>query len=229
MTRLNSEAVRRDFDEIAQLGDRHDGGSNRYDGFLLSLVPARAARVLDVGCGTGRLTAKLATVGREVVGIDLSAEMIARANARASQVPGLSFICGDFLTSELGSRRFDCLITSAALHHMPADLAIARMKNLLRPGGRLVIHDVRTDVGPLDKLGALVLLAHDATIRLLRTGWPLRHRRARAAWARHGQGERYLNVDEAKELGRRLLPGSRVYKHWFWRYTIVWDEWRQPV
>jgi malonyl-CoA O-methyltransferase len=43
------------------------------------MVPVDAVSVLDVGCGLGRLTAKLAIHNREVTGVDLSPEMIARA------------------------------------------------------------------------------------------------------------------------------------------------------
>lgn len=69
---MNTDRVRSDFDEIARLSDPHDEDTGGYDSFLLSLVPQRAKTVLDVGCGMGRLTAKVATKSREVVGIDLS-------------------------------------------------------------------------------------------------------------------------------------------------------------
>lgn len=83
---MNPELVRRDFDELARLSDPHDEDTGRYDPFLLSLVPANAQTILDLGCGMGRLTGKLASGSRNVTGIDLSPEMIARANQKAREV-----------------------------------------------------------------------------------------------------------------------------------------------
>ena len=49
-------------------------------------------------------------------------------------------------------------------------------------------------------------------------------RELRNAWIRHGAGERYLTLSEARALAARMLPGSRVYNHWLWRYTVVWEK-----
>jgi SAM-dependent methyltransferase len=220
---MDTEAVRRDFDEIALLGEPHDSGADRYDSFLLGLVPNKARQLLDVGCGTGRLTCRLAKDERQVIGLDLSPVMIARAKARAVGMRGVTFVCGDFLSMDF-ERRFDCLVTAAALHHMPADAAIGGMKKLLQPGGRLVIHDIRRSTGLLDEIRAWTLLAGESASRLFRTGWPLSPRHVRRVWARHGARETYVSSSEAKLLQERLLPGSQFYTHSLWRYTIVWDR-----
>jgi len=219
---MNAERVRSDFDEIARLSDPHDEDTGRYDSFLLSQVPQSATTILDFGCGMGRLTAKLANEGREVVGIDLSPEMIARAREKVQQ--GLSFLCDDFLTHDFGSQKFDCLITAAALHHVQIELAFPRLLELLRPGGRLILHDIRADAGILDQLRSRFALAQIGFGRLLRTGSPYRPRAVREAWERHCATETYLTWKEAKALANRLLPGARAFSHWLWRYTIVWDR-----
>ena len=219
---MNTDRVRSDFDEIARLSDPHDEDTGPYDSFLLSLVPQSAKTVLDVGCGMGRLTAKVATKSREVVGIDLSTEMIARANEKVH--PALSFICDDFLTYDFESKKFDCLITAAALHHVPVDLAFPRVLELLAPKGRLILHDIRADIGILDRLRSRFALAQVGFGRLLRTGNPYRPRVVRDAWERHCAGETYLTFSEAQSLANRLMPGAHVHNHWLWRYTIVWDR-----
>lgn len=221
---MTRDRVREDFDAIARLPDQHGSGTDRYDSFLLSLVPCEAVSVLDVGCGLGRLTAKLAAGNREVIGLDLSPEMISRARQRAGAVPGATFLCGDFLEQDFSSRKFDCILTSAFLHHVPEDIAVPRMVELLRPGGRLVIHDLRSDAGILDRARSCAALAQVAFARLLRTGRPRSPRAVREAWARHGAGETYPTLREAQALAHRLLPGSRVFNHWHWRYTILWDQ-----
>jgi SAM-dependent methyltransferase len=221
---IERAAIQSDFDEIARLADAHGHGSDRSDDQLLAQVPATARRVLDVGCGLGRLTARLAVPGREVVGVDLSPEMIARARRFGATMPALTFHCGDFLAMEFAPRSFDCVLSVAVLHHMPVDAAVARMVELLRPGGRLIIQDVRADQGLVDRIRSLLALAHTGFGRLVRTGRARSPRVVREAWSRHGAREHYLTLREAEAMASRLLPGSRVTRHWRWRYTIIWER-----
>ena len=221
---MNPERVRDDFDQIALLTDCHVGGGERYDSFLLSLVPDDAVSILDIGCGLGRLATKLASHNREVTGVDLSPEMIARARKDGRGAGHLTFLCGDFLERNFTAQQFDFVISAAALHHMPEAVAVPRMVELLRPGGRLVIHDVRSNTGLGEQIMGNFALAQVLAVRLWRTGRVLNPRPLREAWARHCAGETYLTQAEAEALAARLLPGARVFHHWLWSYTIVWDK-----
>ncbi|HEY3026221.1 MAG TPA: class I SAM-dependent methyltransferase [Pyrinomonadaceae bacterium] len=224
---MNTERVRNDFDEIARLTDCHVGGGERYDSFLLSLVPRDAVSILDIGCGLGRLATKLATHNRQVTGVDLSPEMIAGAQKESRGDQNLTFLCGDFLDKNLTKQQFDFVISAAVLHHVPANVAVPRMVELLRPGGRLVIHDVRSNTGLAEQIMGNFALAQVLALRLWRTGRVLYPRPLREAWARHTAEETYLTQPEAKALATRLLPGARVFHHWLWSYTIVWDKPRE--
>lgn len=221
---MNAAIIRRDFDEIARLADRHDSRTGRYDAFLFSLIPRDAITILEIGCGLGQLTATLAANGKEVVAVDLSPEMIARARRNVEQGPAINFVCADFLDHDFGTRRFHCVLSSGVLHHMAADDAIARMVDLLEPSGQLIIHDIRSDRGLWDRVRSLFALAQVALLRLLRTGRPRPRRELREAWVRHGRNERYLTGREARALANRLLPGATVYDHWHWRYTVSWQK-----
>ena len=99
------------------------------------LDPQAGERVLDLGCGTGQLSAQIAAAGAEVVGIDLSAEMI---EAAREEFPDLSFVVGDardFFFAE----PFDAVFSNAALHWVkPPEEALACIAACLEPGGRLV-------------------------------------------------------------------------------------------
>ncbi|MEK6322038.1 MAG: class I SAM-dependent methyltransferase [Acidobacteriota bacterium] len=225
---MNTERIRNDFDQIARVCDCHGSEADRYDSFLLSLVPVDAVSVLDVGCGLGRLTARLAIDNREVTGLDLSPEMILRARKESRATRRLMFLCGDFLDRDFTAQQFDCVISAATLHHMPEDVAVRRMVWLLRPGGRLVIHDIRSDAGLSERVLSNFALAQVVARRLLRTGRLRRPRAVRQAWARHCAGEKYLMQREAEALAARHLPDARLFHHWLWRYTIVWDK-RQAV
>lgn len=221
---MNFSKVQKDFDEIACLSEGRETRSDRYDSFLVEQVPADAVNVLEIGCGLGHLTTALATGARKVTGVDFSPEMIARARERSQGMSRVSFLCGDFLQHDFGSETFDCVISAATLHHLPEEIAVSRMVALLRPAGRLVIHDLRASSGTLDQAKSLAALAHVAATRFLRTGILRRPRAVRDAYDRHRAGETYLTLQQARALADRLLPGARVFHHWLWRYTIVWDK-----
>lgn len=220
----NNEQVIRDFDRIAHLPDEHDSGNDRYDSFIVAALPAAAVRVLDVGCGTGRLMAKVDAPGRRIVGVDISPGMIARARKRNDASSRCEFIAGDFLQLPLPEATFDCVVSAAALHHMPADRVLVKMGAMLRPGGRLIIQDLRRTAGLVDFAAGVAVLVREALGRLAATGrpWPPRH--VRRAWADHAANDTYLSIAEAAELAKRYLPGARVHSHPGWRYTIIWDK-----
>ena len=98
----------------------------------------RHQRVLDVGCGTGLMSAKLAASGRRVCGVDISAGMVARA--RQSAGPAVEFIQGDAerLPPDIGA--FDAVVNLISFHHYPnPSRAVAEFRRVLRPGGRLIL------------------------------------------------------------------------------------------
>lgn len=103
-------------------------------------IPSRAS-VLDLGCGSGRHARRLAALGFEVTGIDLSAESIGRAQARS--VPRARFVRQD-MRVPFGECRFDYvfnLFTSFGYFADPTDhLTVVRnIATALRVGGCLVL------------------------------------------------------------------------------------------
>ena len=108
----------------------------KYGVDVVSLLsPQRGERILDVGCGTGHLTAQIAEPGAEVVGVDRSPEMIAAA---CKAFPKLRFEITDARKLAFESE-FDAVFSNATLHwiHEPR-LVIEGSRNALRPGGRFV-------------------------------------------------------------------------------------------
>jgi trans-aconitate methyltransferase len=92
-------------------------------------------RILDIGCGTGHLTAEIAAAGAITLGIDASPGMIAQAR---QNFPKLSFQLID--ASEFQSEPvFDSVFSNAALHWMlDPDRVAAAIARVLKPGGRFV-------------------------------------------------------------------------------------------
>jgi SAM-dependent methyltransferase len=113
------------------------------------------ARVLEVGCGPGHLSIRLARHhGFEVTGLDLDPAMIARARATAHR-PGNrdqrrpSFLVGDVAALAFPDRSFDLVVSTLSMHHWADPTAgLAEIGRVLRPGGRALVWDLRPGVRP---------------------------------------------------------------------------------
>jgi trans-aconitate methyltransferase len=103
---------------------------------LLELLgPKPGERVLDLGCGTGHLTAQVAAAGAKVVGLDLAPTMIEEARRT---YPQLCFVQGDARDFAF-DEPFDAVLSNAALHWVkPPEKVIACVSRALKPGGRFV-------------------------------------------------------------------------------------------
>jgi 2-polyprenyl-3-methyl-5-hydroxy-6-metoxy-1,4-benzoquinol methylase len=216
------DRLRDDFDLIAAIGCS-ESGRRRYDHFLLSNIPGNAVDVLDVGCGFGHLSYCMANPHRRVLGIDISTRMIERAS-RFSETDRVTFLCADFMDVELSLQSYDCIVSAAALHHMPTDAAITKMISLLRQNGRLVLHDLRRNVSAAETVASALALIPDSVARIRQTGRAWMSKAAREAWEKHGKDEQYFSIQEARSVAERFLPGASVHRHPLWRYTIVWDK-----
>src|SRR5438105_1508573 len=99
------------------------------------LAPKADERILDLGCGTGKLTYEIAETGAHVTGIDSSPEMIGQAR---QNYPKLDFRLED-ARSLRTAERFDAVFSNAALHWVqPPEDAVAIVREALNPGGRFV-------------------------------------------------------------------------------------------
>ena len=121
----------------------------------VAAVAPEGARVLEVGCGPGRLSIRLARQhGLEMTGLDLDPAMIARAQANTNR-PGNgdqrrpSFLVGDMAALAFPDRSFDLVVSTLSMHHWADPAAgLTELGRVLRPGGRALIWDFRPGVRP---------------------------------------------------------------------------------
>jgi ubiquinone/menaquinone biosynthesis C-methylase UbiE len=165
------------FDNIGQRYDQafpHKEGQVAAGKWLIGQL-ARGARVLDAGCGTGVPTARqLREAGFSVTGIDISEVMLALARQNVSGID-LRQVNLTEIGPELG--RFDAAVAFFSLLMLPrADIpaALARLRDVLVPGGLLTVGMVEADVDdvPIDFLGKPVRVTgypRDELARLVET------------------------------------------------------------
>ena len=97
------------------------------------LAPEPGEHILDLGCGDGVLTKRIAAAGATVVGIDAAPDMVAAAQARGLDA---RVVAGQNLTF---NHEFDAVFSNAALHWMrPPEAVLAGVHRALKPGGRFV-------------------------------------------------------------------------------------------
>jgi trans-aconitate methyltransferase len=116
------------------------------------LSPKSGERILDLGCGDGALTIKLAALGCTVVGVDSSAEMV-----NAAKLLGLDAHVVDGQSLQFASE-FDAVFSNAALHWMKTpEGVISGVWSALKPGGRFV-----GEFGGHGNVGAIVTALESA-------------------------------------------------------------------
>jgi 2-polyprenyl-3-methyl-5-hydroxy-6-metoxy-1,4-benzoquinol methylase len=196
-----------------------------YDDLLLETVPRGAVRVLDVGCGTGRLASQLATGAGHVDAIDRDPAMI--AVARSTAPDNVDYLLGDVMDYPLATESYDVIVSMAALHHLPLRPALRHFAAALRPGGILaaVAHPRRDLPRELPVEVAASAGHHLIGMQLTLSGYrrrpELRHN------AHHAQmpvRDPQLTTRQVREQASTVLPDVRVHRLLLWRYLLVWRK-----
>jgi SAM-dependent methyltransferase len=112
-----------------------------HDSIVDALAIGPGARVLDVACGTGGVALRAARAGADVVGIDISADQLAKARS-AAEAEGLDiqFDEGDCQELPYGDAEFDAVASAfGAIFALDHSRAAAELARVCRPGGRLAL------------------------------------------------------------------------------------------
>jgi len=204
---------------LDQFNHRHPWRHNDYfHGWILRRLPARRQRALDAGCGRGQLAALLAGQFGRVDGIDRDAEM---ARVAADRFAGDDRVTIRQLPFGDVSGEYDVITMVAALHHMDLESALRHAASLLADGGRLLVVGLARVATPGDAAFELASAVLNPLMGLAR-----HPRAAREPWA----GPDVPIADPAQTFSeisagaRRVLPGARLRRRLFFRYTLEWTK-----
>lgn len=181
-----------------------------------------AGKILDVGCGNGRLAERLDREGKRAryVGVDASPQMITLARVRQTR---LRHVTADFIlanitqpnwSAPLAHETFDIAIALAVLHHIPSFALRARvlgdLRTLLAPGARLVLTNWAFDRNERQRKRIVAWSLVGVDERALEPGDAL------LMWQRGGMGYRYCHLitpDEMQRLAEQ--SGFHVVKQYY--------------
>jgi SAM-dependent methyltransferase len=165
------------------------------------------------------LAATLAGRADHVDAVDRSTTMISAARSRYSSLSNIRWLADDVLDPHLPlATGYDAVLAVASLHHLPLRPALSRMAALVRPGGVLVVVGLYRPVSASDHAVGLLALPASAAVGVTRAvagrpgrvdeGFPV-------CAAEHG-------LAEIRDAAGPLMPGSRLRRRLFWRYTLRW-------
>lgn len=182
---------------------------------ILRAVPKGCGDALDVGCGDGLLARKLTERAKHVTGIDNSPQMIARAREHAAGNADLTFVEGDFLTVDVPVEGYDFICSVSTIHHMDFEAALTRMRELLRPGGTLVVVGLAREASAADWAA---MIAAAPAVRIIKV--------LRGAHGPEGMptADPDMSYGQVRAVARRLLPGVRYRRHVLRRYSLTWEK-----
>jgi SAM-dependent methyltransferase len=144
------DAMAEEYDAAVVRGEKHYNSLYERPAIISMLPDVAGRRVLDVGCGSGSLSAWLASHGAEVVGFDTSASMVRLAEKKG--IERAAFRVADLAQplDFLADRSFDVAVASLVMHYLRDWVEPLReLRRVLRPGGQLFIstHHPADDIG----------------------------------------------------------------------------------
>ncbi|MFJ7409689.1 class I SAM-dependent methyltransferase [Streptomyces sp. NPDC098077] len=196
-----------------------------YHRWILRRLPGRSARALDVGSGSGDLARLLASRADAVHGIDADPAIVDRARERTAPGVPVTFSVGDAL-EDVPSGPYDVITCVATLHHLPLSEALTHFRRHLAPGGTLIVVGLYRPRSRSDYLiDAVAIPSNIAMAWIKNKGRGAPRPVAMTAPTRPATTAFPDIVRDA----RRVLPGARLRRRLFWRYTLVWKQGLSPT
>ncbi len=197
--------------------------NNHYHVFLLNNLPEKRNLAYEIGCGLGSFTSKLAERFSAVVGVDYASDMISRAKEIHSY-NNVTYFLDDFTEIKLPTTSVDLFASIATLHHLPFEASLQKMKNALKPGGRILILDLYQEATIEDYLTIAVASLVNRMAKLYRHSPAEYATEIAQAWREHTQYDSYMKLNEIREVSGSILPEAVIRRHLYWRYSLIWTK-----
>ncbi|NEB53821.1 class I SAM-dependent methyltransferase [Streptomyces griseus] len=196
-----------------------------YHRWILRRLPGRFTGALDVGSGSGDLARLLATRAEAVHGIDIDPAIVERAREHTAPGAPVTFSVGDAL-EDVPSGLYDVITCVATVHHLPLGEALTHFRRLLAPGGTLIVVGLYRPRSLSDHLIDAVALPSNIAMAWIKN----KGRRAPRPVAMTAPTRAATTAfPDIVRDARHVLPGARLRRRLFWRYTLVWKRGPSPA
>ncbi len=197
--------------------DNYWNHNTAFHEWLVADAKLRGGRVLDIGCGDGLLIHRLAPYVQYVAGIDADPKAISRAQSRLADLTNVTLVAGDFLDMPIPSpeERYDTVLCVATLHHMELKAVLLQIREVLAPGGRVLIIGLAADKSMKD------LLISGLSVLPIRIMDKL-HGGMQDIGVRIAEPKESLS--EIRRAAQELLPGVKLRRRFYYRYSLSWDK-----
>ncbi len=136
------------YDMYAEFYDQKSAYLNSFEEHVLLKMTKdlKGKRVLDMGCGTGRLISMLQKSGAEVVGLDTSEKMLKIARKK---FPNVEFVRGDAKATPFENDSFDAVVAAFLIVHIPnPEFFFEEVYRVLKPGGVFILTNINQRKSP---------------------------------------------------------------------------------
>ncbi|MBU3102009.1 MULTISPECIES: class I SAM-dependent methyltransferase [Clostridium] len=217
--------VNKQFDKVAEEYDFVTELLNNND-FFISNMSSQRNTVLDVGCGSGILALELSKHYKDVIGIDISEQMLSIANLKRKK-ENIQYINMD--ANKLNfNNKFDFIVSRTTFHHLSdVPTILNKIKALLNKNGRFVILDnvseVETPATYGYILGALLEFIPNCFKYNIHTSVRVFKHSTSKHWLEHLSSDKYLSEQKYKEIYGQNLPNCTFFSMGCFM-GIVWEN-----
>ncbi|NHC33569.1 class I SAM-dependent methyltransferase [Scytonema millei] len=224
MSETMNQKIQKDFDRIALLEQPMWNHNSHYHRFLLKQLTLHCDNILEIGCGTGKLSRLLAQRADRVTAIDLSPKMIEIAKQQSQDYANINFQVADILKWRFPVSQFDAIVSIATFHHLPLERLLPNLEIALKPGGKLIVLDLLENEGIQGIVNNAIAIPLNWLFQICRNRGFRPTRETVEAWREHLRTDKYLTQSQVQYIYKNLLTGANVKIHLFWRYSIVWKK-----
>ncbi|MEU8697275.1 class I SAM-dependent methyltransferase [Streptomyces sp. NPDC048680] len=191
-----------------------------YHRWIMRQLPRRIGTALDIGSGSGDLARLVGTRATSVQGLDADPTIVVRARELTAPASPVTFTAGDAL-SDIPPGSYDVITCVAAIHHLPFSEALALFRRHLAPGGVLVVVGLARAQSPGDRLIGTAAVPLNVVMAWIKNRG---RRAARPESMTAPTRPATMSFADIVRDARNVLPGARLRRRVFWRYTLVWHQ-----